>query len=456
MKKKRKCKVLFVFSLVGILLFGSVISVYASEDFVYDLSSVDSSFYFHIAGSENDDEKNMHYELSSLYVENNSSPVYVLPYHCNSGLYAGRVGVVLFSKNSFSSKCILNSFYQCGVTRTDESGGHYTSLQSSRFTSYYDNSFYYLDLFNMSPGYVRSCSAKYYDISCDHLTFIGNYILNNLIDDSITIIDVDYGYSDSVSTSIAPPSDVSYFEAIRPAQSDYYFQLGWADPLVDDLLVEISVDVKYKGSYLAFNRNYLHSDWVTYKDGLSASSLKKNGYVRELSRQILDAEGITYSDSYITIDTIYVRFVKLNEETGTLDYSLWTKLFLDRNDEWYEPFINSSTGNTGYFDSDGNWVDSSLVDGSIVDGSDSTSIISPGFDDNGNNIVPDNDVSDHYDITDVDKLGTTLVNALETLFSSVGRVPQIIGNFFQFLPGEIVSLIAVGIAMILVLRVLGR
>lgn len=184
-------------------------------------------------------------------------------------------------------------------------------------------------------------------------------------------------------------------------------------------------------------------------DRVKGSDLKLIAYQTDINNKCAeDLAKLDYTPLLQTIsrnDANWFRIEVYHPDTNTWSYGGWVKIFEKGNGD------QTDETTTWEPDPDGGNDDTQDTDGGYGDGEDTPGDYGFGeteeeADDNAKPITPS---SGSYTFSD-------FVSLLDSLTRGIGEFPELVGKVFSFLPSEFNLLLCSGLAVIIVLRILGR
>lgn len=221
-----------------------------------------------------------------------------------------------------------------------------------------------------------------------------------------------------------------------------YIRFTWdTDNLQEGDLIEIKTHNYYKT--LTGEEHGGYHDYITWSDGVSASTGEYGPFSQyEATKawfRILEHKPLLFK-SYDT-DVYYIRPYRNGKVGG------WVRVPIKRN-----PLIKGSPymGEIEYgdFDKDGNWVkDKNLTD---KEGG-------YGADQNGNKYYPSlEDSNNIFQGTNLSGLFKSFFDFFKDIPSMLGGLPGLVNSTIGFLPNWVIGFIAIGIIVVIILRIVGR
>lgn len=267
-------------------------------------------------------------------------------------------------------------------------------------------------------------------------------------------------YDSSATAMIAPPSGVTYYEYVDTSQTSATSptvrkgQLQWNAPDDDSLYIEIYADLIYKEG-LFNKKTQVVYPWKTLTNSALKADTHKLLFDRfQAGTDYFVENGLDESAfSSHVVNGYYLRFCKINEDKS-VSYSLWNKISIYRDNSLTQ--IGTASSETGIFDENGNWVNKQIVNSEIVDGGGKLPAFSPGLDDDGNNLPSNNNGLDLDSFLTDSNIFERFIGYLKSAMSSLGELPQYVGQLFSFLPQEIIGLLGFGVIIAIILRIIGR
>lgn len=241
-----------------------------------------------------------------------------------------------------------------------------------------------------------------------------------------------YRYSSEI-----PNVEGLLFNRTRISLGKFQEYVAWDIPQVEGLSLEVNVSVDGNTARYQTFKEYPYTNSTKY----SPYALAYNGRWEVNQTDLfykLTANGkipfILDSDKYL--DTIYLRYVKINEEKKTIDYGNWTRMSLQKFGDMN--IIDKSISNI--IDEDGQKIEGTLTTENTV-----SPIVSE-----------ENSRLDYEQLQNEDLSLKEGVNSIYSIGNMLMDLPQLLGSFFSFFPIEFNLMLTASLALIIILRVIGR
>lgn len=455
---KRKSKLVFSLCLVFVMLFGSVISVNAAKVTSDKHSAGSLVSNWHIVVREATEGFDcVTYKFNNEITSGSDIRSLMFKYCDDDG--DGYCGTLLLSKESFKYNYSYGSSSVYGVdvpvdpsTLTGSENGVYS--RSSNSLVYNDVTYYYaVSGYSFSSPYILHQTGAF-------CVDINDYVDGLWTDNSVkgaffekcyladfTWSDGSFDYSSAVqNTNLGYLENLSVDTAFTTDGTQMKVMVSWDNNHENwDDSYRVAHYVRFRavknGVTGATDLDVAPSELVLINDVPFSSCYSSYTNTTEAYRSAYDSyfDSVKSQLSGFTLNLALVcdEYLIIYHEN---EYGYWNVLRNNDEDLW-------DNWSYGVLDSNGNYTpveDFGEIDKDVG--------IGDTLEDAENNLQ-NRPVTDG---SDASEFGDNLVDMLNSLVGSVGQLPQIIGNFFQFLPSEIVGMIALGLAMILVLRILGR
>jgi hypothetical protein len=284
--------------------------------------------------------------------------------------------------------------------------------------------------------------------------FVGSiaYTTDTLTQNSVVIATPNWNDVPVVQELTELPLEFRYFmpgmygqsveNALLIGNNLHEFQATWEN---EDDTLGYNVQIQYKGTYKVKKESLLSSfsnyetfttEWHDiaeesmnvfhwWKDEVFIDFGKESPIYEDLKLQAGYSPSVNSMKQ--TSGTMRIRYLKYNDDDEVIGYS-----------KWVSATINNEGATVVVTDDDGNPIN--------------TPEYGDGVDYTGEDLNPEA----LQDIASTDGLLNYMNTAFQSIGNWVGQVPALLGSLFTFLPAELMKIIGIGIAMVIILRVMGR
>lgn len=363
--------------------------------------------------------------------------------------------LAFYPYNSIKARCLVAGpvyIYYDGVYHSTQNTSSYQAhiFVDGVSTSEYDN------IFVETQGYIN---FPYFDSEQKALDYInsGEYDKNDLSYSHNTIYDIDGSEIPiKYDGSLGIPQNVvyKYVDGQQVSQSgikDHVHTLTWTNK---DDSNGCNVQIQYGGTYKVKKSIFSSYETVNvpFTDICELSSLDKK-YQISGNKFDLKSGGVIYNK--ITELVGYQPYQVISSTTSRSFRLRYLKYDGDKlyYGKWVYANKDGNGGNTSYVgDEDGNVLEDEDY-GTGVDTSESQNSNTP------------TSISDFFEmllspITDLfsnlNKLVSSLFTNANNIISSIGSVPVMLSKLLSFMPAEVWTIITLGMAVVILLRIFGR
>lgn len=252
---------------------------------------------------------------------------------------------------------------------------------------------------------------------------------------------------------------IDYLQNVMLKSTDFKernFEITWSNNngqyMSDEWHVQIGWNTKFQKELFGDVYNWTNLEYVTWLDNLKYSEGKWTGNFDTMYSEIPECNYRSWWGS------IYLRLVRVDSNTGSVEYGGWGQLSWAHKDDYGltanyktikyansldKPGVSESESYQYIEDTEHKSSQSYVINtGNGTIDSVSTSVT--------------NGILDETGSIDLEKATNYFVSGIDGLLSVVDNFPRFIGKVFSFLPSEIVTIFTIGLVIALVCRLGGR
>ena len=380
--------------------------------------------------------------LRSDYVKNNVTVGYTYTIYC--GTIGGSYSSPYVSTNNSVSAVPIKQYYR---NSDDVPNGKYTNVPTDICTW---NTELYPDLLPATEYSYMYISHNTNLPIFTNTSDLANYYATG--DKSGQIVDIDWDNMQYNET-------IDYLQNVMLKSTDFKernFEITWSNNngqyMSDEWHVQIGWNTKFQKELFGDVYNWTNLEYVTWLDNLNYSEGKWTGNFDTMYSEIPECNYRSWWGS------IYLRLVRVDSNTGSVEYGGWGQLSWAHKDDYGltanyktikyansldKPGVSESESYQYIEDTEHKSSQSYVINtGNGTIDSVSTSVT--------------NGILDETGSIDLEKATNYFVSGIDGLLSVVDSFPRFIGKVFSFLPSEITVIFSIGLIIALLCRLGGR